>query len=79
MTSQRHFSFSFPEEIDGLMDFIFVRTRTLFLSKRPSKNIKKSDNKNLVYTPSFYPRSKNLLLILKMKIQRTSANSSNPG
>jgi len=41
MASQRHFSFSFPEEMDGLIDFLFVRS--LFLGIRPSKNIKKSD------------------------------------
>jgi len=50
MTSQYHFFFSFPEEIDGLIDFLFVRM--LFLSVRPSKTIpiKKSDIKILVLT-----------------------------
>jgi len=35
------FSFPFPEEMDGLIDFLFVRG--LFLGNQPSKNIKKSD------------------------------------
>jgi len=37
--SHRQFSFFFPEEMDGSIDFLFVRS--LFLSKRPSKNCKK--------------------------------------
>jgi len=49
MTSQHHFSFSFSEEMDGLIDFLFVRS--LFLDIRPSKNINKSDIEILVYTP----------------------------
>jgi len=44
-----NFSFSFPEEMDGLIDFLFVH-RSLFLSIRPSKNIKKSEIKVLFYT-----------------------------
>jgi len=40
------YSFSFPEEMDALIDFLFVGS--LFLSVRPSKNIKKSDIKILV-------------------------------
>jgi len=36
------------EEMDGLIDFLFVRR--LILGIRPSKNIKKSDFKILVYT-----------------------------
>jgi len=36
MTSQRHFSFSFPEEMDGLIDF---------------QKFKKSDIESLVNTP----------------------------
>jgi len=42
MTSQQHFSFSFPKEMDGLIDFLFVSS--LFLGIRPSKNIKKKIN-----------------------------------
>jgi len=41
MTSQRHFSFSFPEEMYGSIDFIFVRS--LFLGTQPSKNTKQPD------------------------------------
>jgi len=41
MTSQRHFSFSFPEEMDGLIDFLFVRSFFLGLQKY----------QNLFYTP----------------------------
>jgi len=37
MISQRHFSF--PEEMGGLIDFLFVRS--LFLDIRPLKKIKK--------------------------------------
>jgi len=48
MTSQRHFSNSFPEEMDGFIDFIFVHS--LFLDIGPSKNIKISDITILVYT-----------------------------
>jgi len=47
MTSQRQFSFSFPEEMDDF-DFLFIRS--LFLGIRHSKNIIKSDIKILVYT-----------------------------
>jgi len=47
LTSQRHFSFLFPEEMDGLIDFIFVRS--LLLGIRPSKQIKKSGIEILVY------------------------------
>jgi len=39
MTSQRHFSFTFPKEMDGLIDFLFVSS--LFLGIGPSKNMKK--------------------------------------
>jgi len=46
MTSQRHFSFPFSEEMDDLIDFLFVRS--LFFGIRPSKNIKKSDIELLV-------------------------------
>jgi len=49
MTSQRHYSFSIPEELDGLIDFVFVRS--LFLGIPPLKYIKKSDIKILVHTP----------------------------
>jgi len=49
MTSQRHFSFSFPEEMDGLIDFLFVPS--CFSGLQPSKNIKKSDIEILYYTP----------------------------
>jgi len=38
MTAQRPVSFSSPEEMDGLIGFIFVRS--LFLGIRPSKNAK---------------------------------------
>jgi len=38
MTSQRHFFFSFPEEMDGSIDFIFVRS--LFFGLRSSKKYK---------------------------------------
>jgi len=48
MTSQRHYSFSFPKDMDSLVGFV----RSLFLGIRPSKNIKKSDIKILVYTPT---------------------------
>jgi len=41
-----------PEEMDGLIDYLFVRS--LFLGIRPSKHIKKSDIKILVYTPILY-------------------------
>jgi len=41
MTPLHHFSFLFPEEMDGLIYFPFVLT--LFLSIQPSKNIKKTD------------------------------------
>jgi len=40
MTSQCHFSFFFPEEMDGSIDYLFVRG--LFLGIGP---IKKSDIK----------------------------------
>jgi len=40
MTTQRHFSISFPEEMEGLIDFLFVRSS--FLGIQLSKNIKKS-------------------------------------
>jgi len=36
MTSQRQFKFLFLEEIDGSIDYLFVRS--LFLGIRPSKN-----------------------------------------
>jgi len=49
MTLQRYFSFSFPEKMDGLIDFLFVRS--LFLGIRPSKTMNKSDIKILVYNP----------------------------
>jgi len=39
LASQRHFSFLFPEEMNGLIDFLFVHS--LFLDIRPSRNIKK--------------------------------------
>jgi len=48
MTPQRHFSFSFPEEMNGLIDFLFVRS--LFLDIRPFKSIKKFETKILAYT-----------------------------
>jgi len=38
MTPQRHFSFSISEEMDGLMDFLFIRS--FFLGIRPLKNTK---------------------------------------
>jgi len=48
MTSQRYFLFSFPEEMDGLLDFLFVLS--LFLGIQPSRNIKKSYISILEYT-----------------------------
>jgi len=47
MTSQRRYSFSFPDEMDCSIDFLFVRTY-LFLGLHS----KKSDIKILVYTKS---------------------------
>jgi len=49
MTLHRHFSFFFPEEMDGSLDYPFVRS--LFLGIRPSKSIEKSVIKILVNTP----------------------------
>jgi len=43
---QRTFSFSFPEEMDSLIGFIFLHG--LFLGIRPLENTKKSDIKILV-------------------------------
>jgi len=47
MTPQGYFSVSFPEEIDGFIDFLFKR----YVANLPSKNIKKSYFKILVYNP----------------------------
>jgi len=34
MTSMRHFSFSFPEEMDGLIDFLFLGKMSPFHPRR---------------------------------------------
>jgi len=49
MTSKSHFSFRFPEEMDGLIDFfvpnLFLGTYTIF------KKYKNAVLKTLIYTP----------------------------
>jgi len=60
MKSQRHYSFSFFEEINGLIDFIFVGSK--FVVMLPSKNVAKSEIKIFVYTSN---RSSPYLTIFK--------------
>jgi len=68
MTPQRHFSFSFPEEMDDFIDFLFVRC--LFLDILPSKNNKKSDIKIVGFTPQIRGYSNNSTVVWVVYIKK---------